>query len=193
MIISLPDSSMVSLDVDSLAFRQTQEPENENETSKTLHSHRADILALSRRMTNPSWRFSDCFRRISDRPRYSPKSSVHEFDVMALCRIYELRGDYQGGTFSSSTSSWHFLDGGMVSHNGYGFGSHSWIVVDGAEALRAVCLFFGIQQPRKIRGETIRRPLATLLEEMTSVPLRKTRGLNWTFPMPGAQKIGKRR
>jgi hypothetical protein len=79
---------------------------------------------------------------------------VHGFDVRFLTRLYEFPGNYQGGTFCSSTTEWHFLDGGIISRNGYGWGSHSWTVVEGAEAVRGVCMFFGIQQPLTIRGES---------------------------------------
>jgi hypothetical protein len=61
--------------------------------------------------------------------------------------------------FSSSERHWRFLDGGIIAHNGYGWGGHSWTVVQGAEALRAVCLFFGIEQPRQIKGEGKRQSL----------------------------------
>jgi hypothetical protein len=93
---------------------------------------------------------------------------VQDFNVKFLTRLYKFPGSYHGGTFSSSQSEWKFLDGGIISQNGYGWGSHSWTIVEGAEALRAVCMFFGIQQPRAIRGEKARRPYSVLLEEMTS-------------------------
>ena len=90
--------------------------------------------------------------------------------------------------FSSSDREWHFLDGGIVEHDGYGWGSHSWTVVEGAEALRVVCLFFGITQPRRIKGESSPRPLAELLAEMTTVPLQESRDLRcWRFPGPPGQ------
>lgn len=57
------------------------------------------------------------------------------------------------------------MDGGIIFHNGYGWWSHKWTAVKGAEALRAVCMFFGIRQPRTIRGEPSRRPLSVLLED----------------------------
>lgn len=88
--------------------------------------------------------------------------------MRSLTNIYQFRGAYRGGMFSASESEWRFLDGGIISHHGYGWGSHSWTVVEGAEALRAVCLFFGIKQPRQIKGEGRREPLAALLERMTA-------------------------
>jgi hypothetical protein len=56
--------------------------------------------------------------------------------------------------------------------------------VEGIEALRALCLFFGIRQPQRVKGETEKRPLAILLEEMTSVPLQDRRGRLWNLPEP---------
>jgi|GEM_PF-5564844 len=182
MVITLPDRSIASLDVSLLRFRQVGnfkvETEMEAETvSKAPAPFQVDFEGLSRCMSNPTWKFGDCFKRVSDHPRYSPRSSFHAFDITFLCRIYDFPGNYQGGTFSSSTTEWRFLDGGIISHNGYGWGSHSWTVVEGTEALRAICLFFGVAQPQKLKGESLRRPLALLLEEMTTVPLRESRHL----------------
>jgi hypothetical protein len=51
--------------------------------------------------------------------------------------------------FSSSETKWRFLDGGIISHSGYGWGSHSWTVVEGAEALRAVAPRHVAQNPAR--------------------------------------------
>jgi hypothetical protein len=184
MILTLPDKSQVELDKRTLQFRSTKplgsadprpesQPESSNEPAtpikfKKFDLDHIDFDMLAEDLQEPHRRFGDCFRRISDRPRYSPKRSVHDFDVRFLTRLYKFPGSYRGGTFSSSNTKWNFLDGGIISHLGYGWGSHSWTVVQGAEALRAVCMFFGIQQPRAIRGELARRPLSVLLEEMTN-------------------------
>ena len=40
--------------------------------------------------------------------------------------------------------------------------------MEGAAALRVVCLFFGIKQPLRIKGEGPRESLAVLLERMTA-------------------------
>jgi len=45
-------------------------------------------------------------------------------------------------------------------------------VVEGGEALRVDCLFFGIRQPQRIKGEITKRPLAEILQDMTSFPLK---------------------
>jgi hypothetical protein len=124
-------------------------------------------------MQEPRFRFGDCFRRISNIPRYSPKRSIYNFDVKFLTQMYDFPGSYKGGAFCSSETRWCFLDGGIISHNGYGWGSHNWTVIEGAEALRAVCVFFGIKQPHMIRGERCPWSLSVLLEEMTKDVLFK--------------------
>lgn len=176
MLITLPDSSPVHIDEGTLRFSQIGDPEysvtGQQDTKRTNAPFGVNCRKLAATMKKPSWKFGDSFRRISDHPRYSPKRSVHQFDVTFLTKIYQFPRDRQGGTFSSSTTEWSILDGGIISHMGYGWGSHCWTVVEGAEALRAVCLFFGIIQPRTIKGEPSRRPLAALLEELSEVPLQ---------------------
>jgi hypothetical protein len=179
MILTLPDKSHVELDKRTLQFHSAEplgsvDPRSESSPElvttivvNRLDLDKVDFDKLAGYMQKPHLRFGDCFRRISNDPRYSPKRSVHDFDVRFLTRLYKFPGSYQGGTFSSSNTEWNFLDGGIISRNGYGWGSHSWTVVQGAEALRAVCMFFGIEQPLAIRGEPARRPLSVLLEEMT--------------------------
>jgi hypothetical protein len=172
MIITLPDQSVVTLELKTLRFNAS------DPTAKTLRRPKEtgnapfgiNCEVLAQHMSEPQRKFSDCFRRVSDQPRYSPK-----VDVTFLTRIYRFGGSYEGGTFCSSQTEWRFLDGGIISQNGYGWGSHSWTVIVGTESLRAVCLFFGVEQPQRIKGEAERRPLAILLEEMTSVPLQESR------------------
>jgi len=186
MLIILSDKSAAELFCKTLHFKAIEPSRRDYSGNKEASKAPFGIncKALATFMSDPKWRFGDCFRRVSDRPRYSPKQSVHEFDLSFITSIYKFRGYYQGGTFCSSTTEWHFLDGGIVSHNGYGWGSHSWTVVEGTESLRAVCLFFGIKQPQSIKGETERRPLSILLEEMTSAPIQKRRGRLWNMPEP---------
>jgi hypothetical protein len=62
------------------------------------------------------------------------------------------------------------LDGGIFEHNGYGWGNNSWTVVQGAEAVRVVCMICGIQQPLRIKGESPRRALSILLQELSVYP-----------------------
>ena len=182
MIISLPDQSVVELNCGSLQFVSL--PPSTKSSSRSFKKAPFDIdpIKLADCLSNPKWKFGNCFRRISDHPRYSPKQSVHEFHISFLTSIYKFGGAYQGGTFSSSTTQWAFLDGGIISHNGYGWGSHSWTVVEGAESVRAICLFFGIIQPTKIKGELTRRPLSKLLEDMTAVSLQDHKSAMWNLP-----------
>ena len=184
MIITLPDKSLTVLDCKSLRFRSvdTSEVYDTNGTDDGDSPFGINCELLASYLSNPQWKFGDCFRRISDHPRYSPKSSVHNFDVSLITSIYRFSGSYQGGTFSSSSTEWNFLDGGIISQNGYGWGSHSWAVIEGAEALRAICLFLGIKQPRAIKGEKTRRPLALLLHELSSAPLQEKNGKLWNLP-----------
>jgi hypothetical protein len=177
--ITLPDRSRVRLNQKTFRFQRAELPPTislqanaaEEAAKKNFAERQINFKKLAKSLRQPSHRFADCFHRISDHPRYSPKQSVYQFDVRFLTRLYKFPGSYQGGTFSSSETEWRFLDGGIISHHGYGWGSHSWTVVQGAEALRAVCMFFGIQQPLRIRGEPTRRPLSVLLEEMTNTPV----------------------
>ena len=179
MIITLPDSSLVSLHTHTLRFKMVSQTEprlanDQRDGAPREFPIRVNIEKLATTLQKPFWRFGDSFRRVSDHPRYSPKQSVHQFDIKYLTKIYQFTEDYQGGTFSPSTTIWSFLDGGIVAHHGYGWGSHSWTVVEGTEALRAVCLFFGVKQPQRLKGEQHHRPLARLLEDMTRVPIKGT-------------------
>ena len=189
MLITLTDGSVALLDEATLRFRHRVPGESAVVSPDSAVTVRqspfgVNAVALAATMGAPAWRFGDCFRRASDVPSYSPKSGVHSFSPAFLTKLYCFPGSYQGGTFCPSTRVWKFLDGGIRSHSGYGWGSHSWTVVEGAEALRGVCLFFGVKQPLKIRGEGKRRPLAMLLEEMTSVPLQDSRGTLLGLPSP---------
>jgi len=177
MLLTLPDKSVAELHPATLRFAAIldgplQRPSAVTPDPGEKAPFGVNCKTLAKCMEAPLWRFADCFRRVSNHPRYSPKQSVHSFDVKFLSRIYKFPGSYQGGTFSSSTTEWRFLDGGIISQNGYGWGNHSWTVVEGAEALRSICLFFGIAQPLLIKGEGSRRSLSMLLEEMTKVPLQ---------------------
>lgn len=188
MLITLPDASIVSLDVASMRFREVRDPKAEKKRkarTKAQPPRTVDLESLAYCLSSPDWKFGDCFRRIPGTNRFSPKSTMYEVPVCYPCRIYAFPGRYSGGCFSSSTTEWRFLDGRIHSHSGYGWGSHSWTVVEGFEALRAVCLFIGIIQPQRLRGETSRRPLAVLLEEMSAYPLCNPDNLGWHSPSGG--------
>ena len=195
MRIHLSDGSLTDLDESTLRFRhvRAEDPElralaeNDNRPASPFG---VDCEKLAQTLSTPRWLFSESMRRICDIPRYSPRQVVHQFDVTFLTRIYAFPGEHLGGAFCSSQTEWRFLDGGIISHNGYGFGSHSWTVVEGMEATRAVCLFFGIKQARLIKGETVRRPLAKLLEDLSAVPLQQPRAFPPHAPWPTATGQG---
>jgi hypothetical protein len=81
------------------------------------------------------------------------------------------------GAFRPSETEWRFLGDGIFEHNGYGWGSHSWTVDQGADALRVVCTICGIQQPLRIKGESLHRPLSILLQEILVRPKDGSEGL----------------
>ena len=179
-VLTLPDASRVRLDHSSLRFTHVGETEvqvgpSDGKESRTRSEPIdsgvwADPVWIAQRLEFPSTSFSDSFwRRISDVPSYGTKSCGP--DVTALPGVYEFPGFHQGGVFSSTHLEWHFLDGGIIRHDGYGFGSHSGSCVYGAEVVRVNCLFFGIIQPRRMKGEATRRPLSRLLEELSAADL----------------------
>jgi len=191
MLITLPDKSVARLYPRTLSFEAMDSPAAtppaEVPASDVPHGINCELLADC--LSNPTNRFSECLRRMSDTPRYSPKginSGKAWVNLLYLTRVYKFGGSYRGGLFQTSFTRWRFLDGGIVSQNGYGFGSssHSFIAVEGIEATRAICLFFGIRQPRTIKGEILRRPLSILLQEMTSVPLQEPRAGAFNLPSP---------
>lgn len=175
MIIQLPDESLVRLDRATLRFYTVDKatlPVNMPEMQETVKvPFELNCELFADYLSRPFRKFGDCFRRFNDDPSYSVRHSKASIDLRFLPSIYNFPGSYRGGTFNSADIRWNFLDGGIHEHLGYGWGSHSYSLVKGTEALRAVCLFFGIKQPVKIKGETTRRPLAELLQEMTHLPL----------------------
>ena len=168
-ILTLPDKSVVKLDKTTLQFHSI-EP-----ATATVFPPRAindtysepDFRELVARLQKPNLLFGNCFRRISDHPRYSPKHLGEWFDLRSLTQIYNFQGETRNVMFTPLNRKWFLLDGFIESQSGYGFGSHSWTVVQGAEALRAICLFFGIKQPRTIGGEPPRRALSLLRQDLT--------------------------
>ena len=179
-VLTLPDASQVRLDHSNLCFTHVEEKEGQTEPRGGKESRTrsepiesgvwADPVWIEQRLEYPSTKFSDSFwRRISDVPSYGARFSGP--DVTALPGVYKFPGFHQGGVFSSTHMEWHFLDGGIIRHDGYGFGSHSGSCIYGAEVVRVNCLFFGIIQPLRIKGEVARRPLSRLLEELSAAEL----------------------
>ena len=196
LILTLPDRSTAVLDSRTLSFysfshiptsweQAIRERILIDPSAETIRPSGIDIEVLAALMERPRHRFADCFTRCGAQPRYSFRSAKQDFDVTYLTKIYQFRGDYAGGVFSSSESNWRFLDGGIISHSGYGFGSHSWTAVEGAHALRVVYLFFGINQPRQVKGEGRKEPLAALVERMTANDVShemSSKSLGWPRP-----------
>lgn len=174
--LTLPDQSVARLIKQTLTFQALGRAVDDDARGPALlapaSGAQVNFVELARSLEKPTRKFTECFRRISAIPRYSPIGSIHDFDVRGITQVYSFSQDYNGGTFSSSDSRWLFLDGGIFSHNGYGWGSHSWTVVQGSEALRALCLLNGITQPKRLKDEPKRRPLAYLLADMTRPPSR---------------------
>ena len=179
LILTLPDQSTAVMDTklrfysfaahpaswkDAIEERITTDAKAES----NLPTGNINLEHLASLIERPHLPFGDCFRRLGSQARYSFRFAKHKFNVVSLAKIYQFRGSGSGGMFSSSHAEWKFLDGGIVSHSGYGWGSHTWIAVEGAEALRVVCVFFGIRQPLRIKGEGTRESLAVLLERMTA-------------------------
>jgi hypothetical protein len=179
MILTLPDQTMAVMDTNTLRFcnfltqptsweqaiaeRMSADPKPES----NAQIQNINVVDLANFMEMLHLRFNDCFKRLGPQARYSFRYARQNFDIRSLTRVYQFGGMGSGGMFCSSHSEWRFLDGGIVSHSGYGWGSYRWIGVVGTEALRVVCLFFGVKQPLRIKGEGRREPLAALLERMT--------------------------
>ena len=186
LVLSLPDFSVVALDTLTLRFHRVSKKDSPRSldeagrdlvasSSKTFEPFPGACLRnLARRIERPSLPFSRCFRRTEGALCYSPRYSVYAFELMDLGRLYGFRGSYLTDRSSPSSTQWSFLDGGIVASAGYGTHSRGWISIRGAQALRAICLFFGVRQPVRIMEEGRRTSLALLLERMTAVPTALT-------------------
>jgi len=192
LVLTLPDRSRVRLDMRTFQFRAISGEHESGVLDSLSESDVAadaprvplsiDFVALARCFEAPSLPFSECFRLIGPE-RYSPRYSHHSFDVRFLTRLYKCPGRYQGGTFCPSLTDWDFLDGGITSQHGYG-SVGSWTVVRGPEALRTICMFFGIKQPRRLKDQSVRRPLSGLLEDLSRLPLHEPHTDNLAKRLP---------
>jgi hypothetical protein len=70
---------------------------------------------------------------------------------LAVCAL-DTPSTYQSAMFSTARQARSFLDGGYLSVSGYGFGSHSYSLIDGELALRFLCYRIGVRPPRKAPG-----------------------------------------
>ncbi len=72
---------------------------------------------------------------------------------------------YNSMMFSSSSTQTAFLDGGHIDVGGYGFGSHSYSVIVGEDAVRLVCHRIGVRPPRE-KSKVASSATGQLLEQM---------------------------
>jgi hypothetical protein len=63
--------------------------------------------------------------------------------------------------------------------------------VESSEAVRVVCLWFGIKQPRRLKGEGQRRPLSVLLERFSALEL--VGPTKWPFVKPSSPSVNPNR
>lgn len=113
------------------------------------------VEGMASRIKWPEIPFSECFRRVPDTVksgtvRYLFRYNKSPVDIFKITGIYLFPTEYQGGPFCSSYTTFDIADGQMTSVVGYGWGNQSYKLVVGQYAVRALCLFFGIQQPRYI-------------------------------------------
>ncbi len=175
MQISLSDGSLARLDRSTLRFYALDSPPilhcMPEMPEWTAVPFGIDCHKFTQNLQYPRQEFKNCFKRRNDTPSYYLRPTENDIDINYLPSVYRFPGRYSGVMFSDAYLDWNFLDGGITKFMAYGFGRKSYIEVRGAEALRLVCMFHGVFQPRTIKGETERRPLAVLLEEATRFPL----------------------
>lgn len=180
MRLTLPDQSQIYFSEG--VFRFSLKPSRRVEKQILP----VDLEKLKECFEKPSRNFGDCFRRNSDWPSYTVINSEQSVPVMCLDHIYFLEiGESYGGMFSSSLTSLRFLDGFLKDYEGYGFGSSFGTSVYGYEALRIACLFFGVKQPKTLKGERVRRPIAEILAELSQYQIKrkgfKIRDFPWSL------------
>ena len=167
MKITLPDNSIVYLDRSTFRFyREKSYPESDFQIPLNYDM-------LQQYLEQPHLKFGKCFRRINDTPCYTGNWMRDEYDTQILCATYDLKpgeGSY-GMMFTSSHKVYHVLDGCVIEHLGYGWGSHTYNWIEGFEVLKATCLFNGIQQPQRLKGDTNPRPLADILADLNKLEI----------------------
>lgn len=178
MLITLPDKSIARLDRSTLKFFAVEAtaceifypliPEMQELVDTPLG---IDCHNFVRGMVEPSLKFGDRFKRKDDTPSYYLRPNALSVDLDYLTSVYKYPGNYSGVMFSNATLDWDFLDGGITFFMACGFGNRSYTIVRGYEALRFICMFYGVFQPLKIKGEIVRRNLAVILQEATNFPL----------------------
>lgn len=182
--VILPDGSQADLDPFTLQFfarKPGEAVQSAGPEDRTEPWEGVDIPLLIECLQQPKRRYGDCFSVIVP-GRYHAIQARYPIDLNIVHAFYKLGGSRRGGTFSSSDVTLKFLDGGIDRHSGYGFGSHSWIVLVGYHALRAVCCLHGVIQPRWVKGEPERRPLSELLAELSTFPRPEPNTMAIEFP-----------
>jgi len=163
MKITLPDKSVVYLDRSTFRF-YCKKNYADNGFEIPLNYE-----LLRQYLEEPHLKFCDCFRRVNDTPCYSGSWKIGEYDTQILKAVYDLQpgeGSY-GMMFTSSHRVYHVLDGCITEHQGYGWGSHTYNWLEGFEVLRATCMFNGVKQPQRLKGETEPRQLADILVDLS--------------------------
>lgn len=180
MKLTLPDKSKVFFD--SNTFHFSDRPINSEEVAMN-NSMGFDINLFREKIENPNYSFGKCFRRLNDTPRYSSIKSTYSFDFTFLTSLYRLdRVSGYGGMFSSSESQYAILDGRIIDHQGYGWGNKSWTALEGYNTLRLVCLYWGIKQPLRIKGETDKCDLSEILFKLSNYVVNPDSLKQWNNP-----------
>lgn len=178
--LELPDASKVLMNTGILKFIYADKKDAERKITEAgayidsrLAAREYDFSLLIDNLINPAIKFSDAFRR-AEHIRYMGMEAVPRFRptlemrpaVIGFTRSFTFPGNNFGGAFSPRRAEYNFLDGGILEQQGYGWASNSYVKIQGIEALSVICLFLGVQQPKRIKGNFTSRPLAVLLEEM---------------------------
>lgn len=179
MKLTLPDNSIVFFDERTFKFSKTDMVEK----SEIDFSNLYDFQKLVQFIEHPDQKFSKCFRRIGENTRYSSILSHYSFYFTFLEHFYVLKyTSAYGGMFSSYGYTVEILDGIIEQRTGYGWGSPSWKALEGCEVLRAVCMLFGIQQPKSIKGEISRRDLSDILIDLSKYEIKSSGFSQWDCP-----------
>jgi hypothetical protein len=181
-LIILPDFTKVLFYEDNWHFKYLHDNETFKKeddvkifTDKVLLT---DSDLIRNRMEFPSIVFEDAFcirdtilnHYLEGVPQYTPNEKVSFDDLQLITKYYNIPRFilYKYQTYIE----WQFLDGGIIMAIGKPYWkSPSWARILGAEVLRVVCMFLGVKQPHVIHGESTRRPLGQLLEELNRFSL----------------------
>jgi hypothetical protein len=181
MKLTLPDNSVVYLNIADFKFYSSPILSNFKVDDSLLFNKEL----LKKNFEFPDKNFGDCFRKVNNTPRYSSKKTEYNINFMFLKNLYELKTIYySGGMFSHSDLEKEILDGKLISHEGYGWGggSKSWTALEGYEVLRVVCIFFGVRQPKPLKGENVKRNLSEMLIDLSAYEVNYDAFKKWNCP-----------